>query len=283
MATYSLDSFDIWKWVTGNWTSVIFYGTDMWEVNFPSWTRTIYEPTTTYDLAGFQPGHRVCITLVNVKRTWPWSAVNQSARLVLWGVDWGWNVEWLVSSTSTISRPALWTGATSEYSGVASWIVGLDIPSSYTKYVFRIYSVDWDSWDFTSPEITLTNFTADTNRYNPWYIWIDGINLCYTDIYGFVHKVAYDSNYSVNVWVNNKGYIRLDDSDLLRIYYVDENGIAHRTYSSVERAWGWSNVWASNKWYLWAETNWSNAWWLAFVWPNGSKRRIMNWPPAWYV
>lgn len=281
MATYSW-TVDIWKGVTGDGVSVVFYGTDSWEVTIPSWTWTIYQPTTTFDLTGFQPFKIICSVLYEIKKTWPANATTQSAALYLWGIDWGWNTHWLRYYPFTINRPSLWTGQSYFTRNLQEFIVGA-IDNTYSKYILNVSSLNGDAWGFNSSEFTISNLSSDTTQHEPWYMWVDGLNLCYTDSYWFKHKIAYDSNYVNNVWVDNKGYIWLDDSDLLRIYYVDENGAVRRTYPSIEWAWWWVNVWTSNKWYIWTETSGYNIGWLAFIWPNGDKRRLMNWPPAWYV
>lgn len=282
MATYSW-TIDIWKWFTASGTSVMVYGTDYWDFdNRPSGNPTIYQPTTTFDLTGFQPLQFICITICNITKHWPASATSQGVRLSLWWVDWWWNITRRDYVYDTWSWNSLGTWGSQTIYLLYYWMVW-DIDNEYSKYVFKIESTTWDSWAFTSSEITISNLTADVNTYTPWYIWVDGLNLCYTDAYWFKHKIAYDSNYSNNVWASNKGYIWLDDSDSLRIYYVDENGAARRTYPSIAWGWGWANAWTSNKWYMWAETSGYNWAWLAFIWPNGDKRRLMNWPPAWYV
>lgn len=100
------------------------------------------------------------------------------------------------------------------------------------------------------------------------YLRVEWTNLCYTDLFLNKHTLPVDSWYAVSVGTDKKWYIWLDDSDLLRIYYVDELWAKRRTDVS-ESAWG--NVWSSRKWYMWV---WNDGY-LYFIWPNWDKRRII--------
>lgn len=277
----------IWKWVAVDGSLLQNY---YWEDFNPtnadrpdSWeTATAYNETYSYDLSGFQPGHEVAACVCNIKnggsssRTQTVTATLQRSTN---GNSWTncWSFDFGSATCDTDEVYAMY---------VYFWVDFDEIWEWYTKYRVK-WSMSDDS--ATSSTMTVSNLSFDSSQHTPWYLWVEWNHLCYIDAtystsYGYKHSIAYDSSYSDYVWSSYAGAIRLESNDYYRIYYVDQTWTKRRTYSS--RAWydGNVNVWTSNRWYMRvgygdAEDGYGH---LCFVAPNGSKRRILNWPPEWY-
>lgn len=275
----------IWKWVTVDWTTLInFYGEDFnpTQPPFPSWWSSVWvtSSTTSFDLDWFQPWHEVWTGVIVLGSSSDYEAE-------LYGdferYDGSWSISWYFSWNMYISWWAKWAGY------IYFWVDDDEIRPTYTKYRMHYYTQNWDV-DVYSPEFTVTNLLIDSNTYNSGYLWVEWNHLCYIDgtwsgIEWYKHRIAYDSSYSSSVGSSNRGYIRLDSWDNLRIYYVDADWTKRRTYSSDARYDGNVNVGSNNKWYMWV-ADWGMEDWyghLCFVAPNWSKRRILNWPPAWHT
>lgn len=272
----------IWKWITDDNGSYNIYGVDfnpdIWDDWMLEWSLSVKNSTTSFDLSNFQHWTEVWCSVVRIEFDSAYSGR-------LWGdferYDWSWRYSWYFSwNRSGIT----WTDIYMYF-----WVDDDEVRPWYTKYRIHYYSTDWVI-DFYSPEFTISGLSFDSSLHDSWYMRVEWSHLCYTDAThwsrGYKHIIAYDSSYSTSVWSDNKWYIRLDSSDNLRIYYVDRNWYRRRTYSS-DTWYGWNrNVWSSNKWYMWV-SNWSSQedWYgyLCFIAPNWSKRRILNWPPAWYT
>lgn len=297
MATYSLNYMDVWKWLQ-------FDGTDTWvlywddfnpadQSNYDANHCTVYQATSNFNLSWFQPWHEVGACAWEIRRDWPWSSLSQTVRM-----DFKRNGTRVRKKQYSIN----WSSITSDqYSWwrwwCYFWIDKDEIWAWGTNYEIEIYPTDWTRWPYTK-SFTVSNLSIDSSYHPSWYLWIDGVNLCYTDNtgdevwmngYWFKHRIAYDSSYSTNVWSSNKWFMWLDDSDLLRIYYVDEFWNRRRTYPSRFMP-TYPNddpatTSSSNKWYMWVWVYDMYEWYghLCFVAPNWSIRRILNWPPAWYV
>ena len=265
-----------------------FYGADFNPTNFvfPSWNSvSSYQPTSNFDLTNFQPWHEVwCGVLSFAPEWWTWRVYWDFYRD---GSYW-WRTRWDVNDGSAAERCVY----------IYFWVDKDEIRPWYSNYYVHYNSSDWVI-NFTSPTFTASNLSIDSTLHRSGYMWISWNHLCYTDNtwdeiwqywWGYKHKIAYDSSYSTYVWTDKAWYIRLDTSDLLRIYYVDENWYRRRTYPSdawyrPNESYPDVNVWSDKSWYMRVWTWYAEYWYwhLCFIWPNWSKRRILNWPPAWYV
>ena len=98
------------------------------------------------------------------------------------------------------------------------------------------------------------------------YLRVEWTNLCYTDWFSNKYTISHDTWYSSVVGVDKKWYFWIDENDLLRIYYIDENWVKRRT-DVAESLW---NVWSNSKWYIWV---WNDSY-LYFIWPTWWKMRI---------
>ena len=290
----------IWKWVEVDGSTLFTFYWQDFNPDVPSYPSSFLytdatQQTSTFDLSGFQPWHEVGCWVVDLRIYWPHSAYSNTLHADFERYDGSWDYDWSYSTSFTIkSLPDdAWED---EYKGywlyMYFWVDTDEVWEWYSKYRIHWYTTNWDL-DFYSPEFTVSHLSIDDTLHKAGYLWVEWYNLCYTDNtgsavwqswYGYKHKIAYDSWYSSYVWTENSGYIRLDDNNILQIYYVDADGNRRRTYASSARYGGNVNVWSENKWYM-------RVWWdtvaqwyghLCFVAPNGSKRRILNWPPAGY-
>ena len=272
----------IGKWIAADWSTLqVYYGADFNPSPFTRPSRTSVTATnvaTSFDLDWFQPWHEV----------WCWVFVlsaNASYSGTLWGdferYNWSWSFAWDFSWDLEIDSWTRWAAY------MYFWVDEDEIRSWYSKYRIHYYTVD-NTVNFYSPEFTISNLSIDSWEYRSWYLWVEWRHLCYTDATlgsrWYKHKIAYDNNYSTLLG-GSEWYIWLDENDNLRIYYVDEYWTKRRTYSSDYRYDGNVNVWSGKKWFMrvsdWdMEDGYGH---LCFVAPNWSKRRILNWPPAWYV
>lgn len=98
------------------------------------------------------------------------------------------------------------------------------------------------------------------------YLRVEWTNLCYTDWFSNKYTISHDTWYSSVVGIDKKWYFWIDDNDLLRIYYIDENWVKRRT-DVAESLW---NVGSDSKWYIWV---WNDSY-LYFIWPTWWKMRI---------
>lgn len=295
MATYSVSYMNIWKWLQFDWTDTwILYWDDFNPVDQSNYSAdhcTVYQATSNFNLSWFQPWHEVWACAWEIRRDWPWDSYTQTywmdfkrggtiVRHRQYYVNWGSITE------DQYSRWWWWC---------YFWIDKDEIWAWDNNYEVEIYATD-GTWS-DSRSFTISNLSIDSSYHKSWYLWVDWAHLCYTDNtgdevwmngYWFKHKIAYDSSYSTSVWSSNKWFIRLDDSDMLRIYYVDEYWNRRRTYPSRFLPSTSDNprtTSSSNKWYMWVWVNDMYQWYghLCFVAYNWSIRRILNWPPAWYV
>jgi len=295
MATYSCSYIDIWKWLQFDWWSTwILYWDDFNPTDQSDYDAdhcTVYQATTSFNLSWFQPWHEVWACTWEIKRDWPWSALTQTVWMDFERYDGNWHIAW--DLRYSVNRNSIIESQSSRrWWWCYFWIDKDEIRPWYSKYRVHVYASD-GTWSYYSPEFTVSSLSIDSTLHPAWYLWIEWSHLCYTDNtwdeiwqnwYGYKHKIAYDNSYSYNVWSSNKWYIWLDTDNSLRIYYVDAVWVRRRTYASKER-YGWDvRVWSSNKWYIWVGVQRAEDWYwhLCFIAPNGSKRRILNWPPAWY-
>jgi len=299
MATYSVTYNNVWKWLQFDWwTPRILYWADFNPTDQSDYSAdhcTVYDATTSFNLSWFQPWNEVWAATTEFQILWPIQAGSTYLYMDFYrSSDWNnWG-----SPSRTLSRRIDWPEM-DEYHytfrryRIYFWVDKDEIWPWYNYYKAHRYTVD-GKFSFYSPTFTISNLSIDSSLHKSWYLWVNWNNLCYTDNtwdeiwqnwYWYKHRIAYDSSYSSSVGSDKAGHIRLDSSDLLRIYYVDEYWIRRRTYPSNERYWGNVNVWSSRSWYMWVWINDATQWYwyLCFVWPNWSKRRILNWPPAWYV
>lgn len=275
----------IWKWVAVDWATLqTFYGADFNpNVNLPSsfTSITVVDETTSFNLSGFQPWHEVGCWVIRLDNTGS-SDYTGYLRAYFYRDNSWWSSWQYDYGNITIEAWWWWSGY------IYFWVDYDEIWSWYSTYKIEYSLIRWGII-FDSPTFTQTWLSIDSTRYPSWYIRVEWANLCFIDgvqwTTWYKHKIAFDSSYSTNVWSDNAWYIRLDDTDLLRIYYVDEFWNRRRTYPSRERYWGNVNVWSNNKWYMRVSSSWDAEEWyahLCFIAPNWSKRRILNWPPIWY-
>lgn len=295
MATYKSLYNDIWEWIYVDGSAVDVYWRDYGDLSWISWLSysriwEIYNATTSFSASSFQPLHVVWMFLCKIARVWPWDAETQTVRIDYERYDGSWHIPYRENVTVSWSAVSSWYQTPTAF----HWILPIRnvfIRPWYSKYRLHIYC-QW-VWGVYSPEFTVSNLSIDSTLHPAWALWVEWNHLCYTDNtwliawhdgYWYKHKIACDSSYSTSVWSWNAWYIRLDSSDLLRIYYVDSSWRRRRTYSSHDRRTP-TNVWSSNKWFMRVGTstvsNWDGC--LCFIWPNWSKRRILNWPPIWYT
>lgn len=295
MATFSCNYLNIWKWLQFDWGSTwVLYWADFNpsdQSDYDADHCTVYQATTSFNLSWFQPWHEVWACAFEIKRAWPWPELTQSCWMDFERYNGSWNIWWqhsFIERWDEIIESQYSWGRRWRY----FWVDRDEIWAWYSKYRIHIYAVD-GTWDYYSPEFSVSNLSIDSSTHRAWHIWVSWNNLCYVDatdggswqtFYWYKHKIAYDSWYSSFVWASHAGSVWLDSDDNLRIYYVDEQGYKRRTYMSDSRFEGNVNVWSSKKWSMrvWVNSAEYWYWYLCFIAPNWSKRRILNWPPAWY-
>lgn len=288
MASFVKEYLNVWKWLLFDWGSRwVLYGSDFNPTDQSDYSAdhcTVYQPTSNFDLSWFQPWHEVWACAFEVSRNW-WGAVSwtlwidfmRSKDWSSWSNTWSmsWDDEW--DNTSSYQWKWWW---------VYFWVDSDEIWSWYRYYKIHVYHLWYYDWE--SPQFTVSNLSIDSSTHRSWALWIDWRNICFVDwtewSRWYKHRIAYDDWYSSNVWSENAWAMWLDGWDNLRIYYVDEYWTKRRTYMSDSRYWWNINVWSSRKWYMWVSNWWADDWYwhLCFIAPNWSKRRILNWPPAWY-
>lgn len=296
MATYSCTYINVWKWLQFDGGSTwILYWADFNPTDQSDYSAdhcTVYNATTSFNLSWFQPWHEVWACAWEIRRDWPWSSLHQIYWMDFERYNWSWSISW------SLRYQVDWSTITSDqyswgWGRCYFWIDKDEVWTGYSKYRVHIYSTD-SEWSYYSPEFTVSSLSIDSSLHKTWALWVDGNHLCYTDNtwdeiwqngYWYKHKIAYDSSYSTSVWSSSAWHIWLDSWDNLCIYYVDEYWNRRRTYNSDSWYWWNVNVWSSKKWYMWVWVNRPEDWYwyLCFIAPNWSKRRIMNWPPEWYT
>jgi hypothetical protein len=282
--TITVDYNQIWEWIAVDGvTKQTFYGADFnpTPFTFPSWWSSVIatNPTTLFDLTWFQPWHEVGCWVIVL-----WSNVNYNTTLYAdfqryqWGRETSWYYSWTMNVAAWGQR--VWY--------MYFWVDDDEIWEWYSGYRIHYYTQD-NQVNVYSPEFDESWLSFDDTRHRSGYLRVEGSRLCYTDwvrngTQWYKHKIAYDSSYDTYVWTDYAWAIRLDSGDNLCIYYVDEYGIRRRTYSSDAWYWWNVNVWSSNSWYMRVcgspdgEDGYGH---LCFIAPNGSKRRILNWPVSW--
>ena len=280
----TVDYNQIWEWIAIDWvTKQTFYGADFnpSPFTFPTWwtSVTATNTTTLFDLTWFQPWHEVGCWVIVLSSD---SSYNGTLYADFQRYDWSWNTTWSFSWSLQLSAGdtrAWYIYFGVDYDEVWEW---------YSDYRIHYYTMG-NEVNTYSPNFDESWLSFDDTRHRSWFIWVEWSRLCYTDwtrnwSQGYKHRIAYDSNYSTSVWVDKAWAIWLDSWDNLCIYYVDEYGIKRRTYSSDARYWGNVNVWSSKSGYMWVSSSPDMEDWyahLCFIAPNGSKRRILNWPVSW--
>lgn len=282
----------IWQWIALDGTEIFnFYGEDF-NPNVPSipagWnTASVSNETSTFDLSasGWQPWHEV----------WCMVAVFDIS-------DYAGTV--YTTNKFQVYRNGSWT---------TTWTHTFNFSSGAVLYMYYVYfGIDYDEiWSYSNSYRIRTDWSTDDSMgswteysyfdiswlsiddtpHKAWALWVEGRHLCYTDASytgttWFKHSIAYDDNRSTYVWSDNAWYIRLDDSDSQRIYYVDSSWMKRRTYPSSQWYGGNVNVGSNYRWFMWVSDGYTIEDWyahLCFIAPNGNKRRILNWPPSWHT
>ena len=273
----------VWKWIDIDWSELFnFYGKDF-NPNVPSvpgWdTAWVTDQTSTFNLSWFQPWHEVWCCVAIFKNNDADNSRTQHLYADFYQGTSG-TPSWTYDA-GNITVPAWWEWMMYAY----FWVDDDEIRSWYSSYKVR-----WQMNDGAiSTTFSVSGLSIDATLHTAWQMWVDGTHLCYVDgthwTRWYKHSIAYDSWYSEAVGSSHAGYIRLSDVNALSIYYVDEFGTKRRTYNSDVRYWGSQSVSSSKAGYMrvsdWNTQNWY--WHLCFINKNGNKRRILNWPPAWYT
>lgn len=232
---------------------------------------------TSYNLSWFQVWTEVCIATFEVKAQWL-EGIDLTIDMYFQKYKSWWQNAWWVDTM-------YWTpwGSTSWYVFYYYvWVDDDEIWTDATQYRFFV-EITWGGYthDIFVP-FTISNLSFDTSTHPSWYLWVQWLNLCYTDDYywsGYKHIINYDSWY--NWGSGTKWYIRLPNTSTDdHIYYVDAYWTVRRTWPSQK--WyddGDNYAWTSKKWYIRICPSFSMRDWgghLCYVNSAWYKRRITN-------
>lgn len=252
-----------------------------------SWTTfEASNPTSSFDLDGFQPWHEVWCWVFNMTNNWTSSetviVLAEFQRLSgSWRTSWSYRFNFSVAANDVYGW---WLYFGIDDDEIWSWY------SSYRIRWTRTWSW-WDYWEETS-YFTVSNMDIDSSLYPAWCLWVDWPHLCYTDWTHwdewYIHKIAFDSGVydyvgrdcAWSIWMENSGATAMQ-----RLYYVTESWYKTRTYWCQLRYWWNVNVWSNKRWSIWVPT-WDMEYWywhLCYVTAAGQKLRVLNWPPSWVV
>ena len=270
----------IWKWIDIDWSEFYnFYGKDF-NPNVPSpptWTTTwVYNETSTFNLAWFQPWHEVWCCVVIIKNNW-----SSSRTQHIYADFYQWS-----SNTWTYDAGNVTVDAWGEWMlYVYFWVDYDEIWSWYSNY-----RVEWQMLDDSKDaSFSVSGLSIDSTRHSSWYLWIEWNHLCYIDAtysstQWYKHKIQYDS---YNWWSWEPWYIWIPTSSTdQRIYYTDAYWTVRRTHVASDR---YSPTWTPNTWYVWTQYAWKmrvptwdmedGYWYLCYVDSGWYKRRMGNWEP----
>lgn len=246
----TVEQFWVWYWFTQDWVTFDVYW-KMFDPDVPTFPEpyidlSIYNETYNIDVSWFQCWNEVCCCLMELHNTWStwdyWTvAVTLQQRD---GSNW---INWVyITLWTTWLEP--WYYA---YWYVWVWIDPDEIWEDYTQYRFK-WEVSWQTYYKT---FNTYWFNYDTTLCDSGKMWIDWVNLCYTDSFQWlqwhIHKVAPDSWYSWgNVWSDYAGHIWIPDSSSdHHIYYIDEFWTKRRTNESRQWEQDYNRyVWSQYKW-----------------------------------
>lgn len=267
----------IWKWLNYNWANVAtFYEEDM-DPTITSMTATkTYTPnntTSTFDLSNCGVWSGVgCFTVYWANTYWTSQSLS-STTLKLQAYK---NNSWVDRKSKTFS----WSISSWWYRwwymefSVLPWEVWTDA----TNYrVVWTWSAGTDTWNINET-FNISNLSIDDTAHDPWYLRVEWSSLCYTDWYGYKHKIETDT-ISWYVWVDKAWYIRLDENEPLWINYVSAYGSLCKTTKFRQRYWWNTNVWSDKAWFIWVSngTSASNArYCLCMISPSWNKMRVIN-------
>ena len=261
-----------------------YYWVDFNPTNNPrpsGWnTCTAESETSNFSLSWFQPWHEVWCAVFNLKNNGS-STATSNVTGIFQRYDGSWSTSW------TFQFDHLSLNAWEEQ----AWYIYFGVDDDEVRPWYSKYRVIFDCSDdsITSNEFTVSWLSIDSSRHSSWHLWVEGEHLCYIDgtrwTTWYKHSIAYDGNYSEYISTDKKWFIWLEENDYLSIYYITDTGRKRRTYGSDAR-YGWNvNVWTSKRWFMRVPTWWAEDWYwhLCYVWPNWSKRRVLNWPPTWHT
>ena len=282
----------VWKWLTGNWSTIFDIYWKMFDPNLPDASWYIYDEywihneTSNFNLVGFQPWNEVCLALLTVE--------NRTSSEVSWYIEWIFQ-QWDGSDRIDWDRLNMWYDyipwQDSEYTywyavWMWVWIDPDEIRPDYTQYRFK-RNFMWSNYYKT---FTVSNLSFDDDPHPAWYMRVEWDNLCYVppSIYSgssttwYKHIIQNDSWYSGGS--GDPWYIRIPSSSSdHHIYYVTEYGTVYRTKESYAWSGDSSSVWSNRAWYIrmppstsWTpETAWYN--YLCYVDGWWYRRRMWIW------
>lgn len=246
----TVDQFWVWYWITYDWITFDVYW-KMFDPDIPTFPEpynnvSIYNETYNIDVSWFQCWNEVCCCLMELSNHWDtwdyWTILVTFQQRD--GSDW---INWW---NTFLWRTSIEPWHTKSWY-VWVWIDPDEIWGDYTQYRFK-----WEvSWQTYYKIFNIYWFNYDTTLYDAGKMWIDWVNLCYTDsfqwLHWHIHKVAPDSWYSWgNVGSDYAGHIWIPNSSSdHHIYYIDEFWTKRRTNES--RQWEQNNnryVWSQYKW-----------------------------------
>ena len=267
----SLVKIETWEWIYQDSTIMYVY----WKMfdpdvpTRPSWWDTVWvvNETSNFNVSWFQKGNEVYACVLEIDCTSSANSVKITATLQQW--DWSNRIDWWVTD--------LWYWDLSDqyyYSFRTRWWIDNDeIWEDYTQYRVKFHFSTWENF---YKIFTVSWFDYDCEPKTAGMLWIDWINLCYTDWTNwwdtwYIHKIAPDSWYSWgNVWSDYAGHIWIPTSATdNHIYYIDEFWEKRRTNESRQRQQSYNRrVWSQYKWAIWTR-KWmatTNEWvWYSYL------------------
>lgn len=253
-----IDQLKIWEWIYQDSTTMDIYG-KMFDPDVPtrpSWWSTcwVINESYNYDLSWFQKWNEVCVSLIEI--------TNDSSDRNYWTLlcnlqywdwsQWKYTWEWIFFGRMNMEPQSTY------FWFCWMWIDIDEIRDTFGNEYRFLWTVDGTDYSRT---FNTYWFNYDTTLCDAGKMWIDWVNLCYTDSDStsswnkwHIHKVAPDSWYSWgNVWSDYAGHIWIPDSSSdHHIYYIDEFWTKRRTNES--RQWQQDNnryVWNQYKWKVW--------------------------------
>lgn len=266
----------VWKWLLYDWSLLAtFYEKDMDQtISSVSALKTFepYNSVSTFDLSNCGVWSGVWCFAVYWENSYTSSKSLSSITLKLQALK-SW---WVDRKTKTLSGSisAWWYRWWYFEFNVLPWEIWTDASTYRVTWSWTVWT---DTWNINE-QFYISNLNIDDTQHDPWYMRVEWTNLCYTDWYGYKHKIETDTIGSY-VWREKAWFIRLDGDEPLWIYYISSQWLKCRTSKFNDWYWWTVNVWSGKAWFT-RVSSWTTAsnarYCLCMIGSNGQKRRIIN-------
>lgn len=235
------------------------------------WMLDSIDEATSFDLTWFNYWWEAIAASSVFTVDWPyWWAdifISQEWRDTLWNIiftNWPVLMETWVLLSWEWSSYQLWSN---------QWVAPWEISTSWI-YTCRCIATWWynQTVDF---QVNITNVPLFYWYKDPWYIWVEWTQICYTSANWFLHKKTWV--FDSNVWISSAWAIWIQWSS---IRYIDQLWDMRIWETPIKQFWSifsnwptWSVSWQS-PWYIYADNEF---WWTHLSYIDSLWNKWLTW------